>query len=131
MVSSRPPYNDLIYYTFGTPDGSKPTIQLEELGLKYKCETIDISKNTQKEDWFLTINPNGKIPALKDGEMRVFESGAIMLYLADHYDKEQKYTYKHGTPEYWEMMSWLMFQIGGIGPMHGMFSQPKFKRGLA
>ena len=63
----------LTYYTFGTPNGHKPGIVLEELGLDYKPETIDISKNVQKEDWFLAINPNGRIPALKDGDLRVFE----------------------------------------------------------
>ena len=117
---SGPPYNDLTYYTFGTPNGLKPAIVLEELGLKYKCETVDISKNTQKEDWYIDINPNGRIPALKDGKMRVFETGAIMLYLTEHYDTSQKITYKHGTPEYWEMMSWIMWQMGGLGPMQGM-----------
>jgi len=113
------PFNDLTYYTFGTPNGLKPAIVLEELGLKYKCETVDITKNTQKEDWYLAINPNGRIPALKDGDMRVFESGAIMLYLADHYDREDNFTYKNTTAEYYEMLSWLMFQMGGIGPMQG------------
>ena len=117
---SGPPFNDLKYYTFGTPNGLKPAIVLEELGLKYEAITVDISKNTQKEDWFLAINPNGRIPALKDGEMRVFESGAIMMYLADYYDKSEAITYKHGTPLYYEMLSWLMFQMGGIGPMQGM-----------
>jgi hypothetical protein len=116
---SGPPFNDLTYYTFGTPNGLKPAIVLEELGLRYKVVPIDITNNTQKEDWFLAINPNGRIPALKDGDMRVFESGAIMMYLADHYDKSETITYKHGTPLYYEMLSWLMFQMGGIGPMQG------------
>lgn len=119
IMSSQPPYNNLTYYTFGTPNGLKPAIVLEELGLKYKVETIDISKNTQKEDWYLAINPNGRIPALKDGELRVFETGAIMLYLTDHYDKENTLNYPHGSPEYYEVLSWLMWQMGGLGPMQG------------
>ena len=115
-MSGQPPFNDLTYYTFGTPNGLKPAVVLEELGLQYKAETIDITKNTQKEDWFLAINPNGRIPALKDGNMRVFETGAIMLYLTDHYDKDYKISYKQGTSDYYEMLSWLMWQMGGLGP---------------
>jgi len=92
---------------------------LEELGLPYEARGINIMKNEQKEAWFLEINPNGRIPALKDGDLRVFESGAIMLYLTDLYDKEKKFTYEYGSSDYYEMMSWLMFQMGGIGPMQG------------
>jgi glutathione S-transferase len=68
----------------------------------------------------LKINPNGRIPALVDGSQRVFESGSIMLYLSDKYDTDRKISYAPGTPEYIEQVSWLMFQIGGIGPMQGM-----------
>jgi glutathione S-transferase len=114
-MSGNPPYHNLTYYTFGTPNGLKPAIVLEELGLQYKVETVDITKNTQKEDWFLAINPNGRIPALKDGGLRVFETGAIMLYLTDHYDPDHKLAYPHGSAEYYEMMSWLMWQMGGLG----------------
>lgn len=119
IMSSHPPYNNLTYYTFGTPNGLKPAIVLEELGLKYKVEKVDISKNTQKEDWYLAINPNGRIPALKDGDLRVFETGAIMLYLTDHYDKDNTLNYPQGSPEYYEVLSWLMWQMGGLGPMQG------------
>jgi glutathione S-transferase len=118
-MSGQPPFNKLTHYTFGTPNGLKPAIVLEELGLQYNSETVDISKNVQKEDWFLAINPNGRIPALKDGDLRVFESGAIMLYLTDHYDPENKISYPNGTAEYYEMLSWLMWQMGGLGPMQG------------
>ncbi|ETI26104.1 hypothetical protein G647_02881 [Cladophialophora carrionii CBS 160.54] len=116
---SSPPYNALTLYTAGTPNGLKPALVLEELGLKYDVKAINIMNNEQKQDWFLEINPNGRIPALKDGDLRVFESGAIMLYLTDMYDKEKKFTYEYGTALYYEMMSWLMFQMGGIGPMQG------------
>jgi glutathione S-transferase len=117
--SPQPPYNKLTYYTFGTPNGLKPAIVLEELNLKYTPVKVDITKNAQKEDWFLELNPNGRIPALKDGDLRVFESGAIMLYLTDQYDTERKISYPPGTPEHYEMLSWLMFQMGGLGPMQG------------
>ena len=121
-MATAPPFNQLVYYTARTPNGIKPTLLLEELGIKYKVEGIDIMKNTQKEPWFLEINPNGRIPALKDGDMRIFESGAIMLYLHDHYDPEKKFGYENGSPLYYEMLSWLMFQMGGIGPMQGLSS---------
>jgi glutathione S-transferase len=107
---SSPPYNALTLYSAGTPNGLKPAIVLEELGLKYEIKPINIQTNEQKEDWYLDINPNGRIPAMKDGDLRVFESGAIMLYLTDLYDKEKKFTYDYGTALYYEMMSWLMFQ---------------------
>ena len=119
-----PPYNSLVLYSAGTPNGLKPAIVLEELGLTYKAVGVNIRTNEQKEPWFLEINPNGRIPALKDGDLRIFESGAIMLYLAEHYDKEKKLTYdvsKGGKDAdlYYELLSWVMFQMGGIGPMQG------------
>lgn len=116
-------------YTAGTPNGLKPTIVLEELGLSYEHKGINIMANEQKEPWFLEINPNGRIPALKDGDLRVFESGAIMLYVTDLYDKEKTLTYEYGTDLYYEMMSWLMFQMGGIGPMQGI--PPSDRSGLS
>ena len=123
-------------YSWPTPNGIKASITLEELGLEYKTEPINISTNVQKEEyalyvasigialtlgnsWFLKINPNGRIPALVDGTQRVFESGAIMLYLTDKYDSERKISYAPGSPEYTEELSWLMFQMGGLGPMQG------------
>ncbi|KAK9900809.1 glutathione transferase [Cystobasidium minutum MCA 4210] len=113
------PTPDITLYTFGTPNGFKASVTLEELGIPYKAEIINISQNTQKEPWFLEINPNGRIPAIKDGELRVFETGAIMLYVTEKYDKENKISFPYGSDEYWEMMSWLMFQMGGVGPMQG------------
>ncbi|OJJ05540.1 hypothetical protein ASPVEDRAFT_45065 [Aspergillus versicolor CBS 583.65] len=109
----------LTLYSWPTPNGIKASITLEELGLQYKMEPMNISTNVQKEDWFLKINPNGRIPAIVDGEQRVFESGAVMLYLTDKYDPERKISYAPGSPEYVEELSWLMFQIGGLGPMMG------------
>lgn len=76
---------------------------------------------TNTHSWFLKINPNGRIPAILDGNQRVFESGAIMLYLTDKYDTERKISYAPGTSEYVEELSWLMFQMGGVGPMQGKY----------
>ncbi|EKV07338.1 Glutathione S-transferase [Penicillium digitatum] len=113
--------SNITLYTWPTPNGIKASITLEELGLPYKTEGLDISSsaNPQKEEWFLKINPNGRIPALLDGSQRVFESGAIMTYLVDKYDTDRKISYAPGTPEHVEQTSWLMFQMGGLGPMQG------------
>lgn len=73
--------------------------------------------------WFLKINPNGRIPAITDGSQRVFESGSIMLYLVEKYDTERKISYAPGVPEHVEQLSWLMFQMGGVGPMQGKQAQ--------
>ena len=102
-------------YTSATPNGYKVSIMLEELKLKYKVHKIDLGKQTQKEEWFLKLNPNGRIPVLKDNENNkvIFESGAILYYLAIKYNKfffEAKRT---------EIMQWLMFQMSAIGPMQG------------
>ena len=102
-------------FTSATPNGYKVSIMLEELKLKYKVHKIDLGKQTQKEEWFLKLNPNGRIPVLKDNENNkvIFESGAILYYLAIKYNKfffEAKRT---------EIMQWLMFQMSGIGPMQG------------
>ncbi|KAN0105912.1 glutathione S-transferase [Hyaloscypha variabilis] len=111
--------NITLYGLDGTPNCIKVTLALEELNLKYATQTIDLRKNEQKNPWFLEINPNGRIPAVKDGDLRIFESGAILLYLADKYDTNYKISYPHGTNEYYEMLSWVMFQMGGVGPMQG------------
>ncbi|KAI8614325.1 glutathione S-transferase [Chytriomyces sp. MP71] len=112
---------DLTLYTFGTPNGQKASIALEELGLKYKVHSISFAKNEQKEEWFLKINPNGRIPALVDhtrGDYAVFESGAILLYLAEYYDPNH-ILLSEDPKEKYEAISWLMWQMGGLGPMQG------------
>ena len=85
---------------------------------------IDITKNTQKEPWFLEINPNGRIPAMTDTftddkPIRLFESGGIMQYLIFRYDKEYKISFPSDTREYFEMMNWVFFMNAGVGPMQG------------
>jgi glutathione S-transferase len=102
------PTTEIILYTGSTPNGQKISITLEELGLKYETRHIDISKGTQKEEWFLKINPNGRIPAIVDktrkanGEPRekgVFEGAAIMLYLCEKYDKDGRLSYPYDSDE--------------------------------
>ncbi len=105
-------------YTAGTPNGKKVSIMLEELGLPYNVHPINIGKLEQKEEWYLKINPNGRIPAIIDtdnGDFPVFESGAILIYLAE---KTGKFLSKD-PKERSVAIQWLMFQMGGIGPMQG------------
>ncbi|TGL57652.1 glutathione S-transferase family protein [Leptospira sarikeiensis] len=105
-------------YTAGTPNGKKVSIMLEELGIPYTVHPIDFSKLEQKEEWYLKINPNGRIPAIVDkdnGDFPVFESGAILLYLAE---KTGKFLSKD-PKERSIAIQWLMFQMGGVGPMQG------------
>lgn len=121
-----PPQPDIVLYTSGTPNGQKASITLEELGLPYKVENISISKNIQKEPWYLKINPNGRIPAMidrtpgpdgKPREKRIFESGAMMLYLCQRYDPQQKLSYEYDSDLYWEVVEWLVWMQSGLGPM--------------
>lgn len=89
---------------------------LEELDIPYEAVAIDITKGDQHTPEFLAVNPNNKIPALVDGETVVYESGAILLYLAE---KTGRFAPKAGTETYWKMMEWLMWQMSGFGPMLG------------
>jgi glutathione S-transferase len=107
-------------YTAPTPNGHKASITLEELAIPYKTVGIDLGKNVQKEPWFLAINPNGRIPAIVDhdaGDFPVFESGAIMLYLCEK-DGSGKLLPKDAKGRS-RVIQWLMFQMGGVGPMQG------------
>jgi GST-like protein len=109
-------------YTWTTPNGRKASVMLEECGLAYNVHKIDIGKGDQFKPEFLAVNPNGKIPAIVDGDgpggkpISVFESGAILIYLAEKTgskllpaDPRQRYA----------VLQWLMFQMGGVGPMFG------------
>ena len=120
------PKTDIILYTSGTPNGQKASITLEELGLNYEVKNIKISENVQKEGWFLRINPNGRIPAMidrtptpdgKSREKRIFESGAMMLYLCQKYDPDNKISYPYDSDKYWEVVEWLIWMQSGLGPM--------------
>ncbi len=105
-------------YTSGTPNGWKASVTLEELGLPYETHPISLGKQEQKAPWFLKINPNGRIPAIVDrdeGDFAVFESGAIMVYLAEKTGRLMPNDVKGRS----RVIQWLMFQMGGIGPMMG------------
>jgi glutathione S-transferase len=105
-------------YTAPTPNGWKASVTLEELELPYETHAIDLSENVQKEDWFLALNPNGRIPVIVDREnddFTVFETGAIMVYLAEKTGRLMPTDVKGRSL----VMQWLMFQMGGIGPMMG------------
>ncbi len=102
-------------YTAATPNGWKASITLEEMGLPYEVRALDFNTAEQKQDWFLKINPNGRIPAIVDDGFAVFESGAIMLYLA-----EKTGMLMPSDPQGKSRVTqWLMFQMGGVGPMMG------------
>ncbi len=111
-------------YTFTTPNGRKASIMLEEVGFPYNVHKIDISKGEQFTPEFVAINPNSKIPAMidRDTDMTIFESGAILIYLAEKAGKflpsEQKSRF--------QVIEWLMFQMGSVGPMFGQLNH--FKR---
>jgi GST-like protein len=104
-------------YTWTTPNGRKVSIALEEFGLPYKSHPIDISKDEQFAPAFLKISPNNRIPAIVDNDngLSLFESGAILIYLAD---KTGKLLPKQGEDRY-RVIEWLMWQMGGPGPMLG------------
>ncbi|WP_374593343.1 glutathione S-transferase family protein [Sphingosinicella sp.] len=102
-------------YTAATPNGYKASVALEEMGFDYEFEKIDLTGGVQKQDWFLEINPNGRIPAFVHDDFPIFESGAIMLYLARISGK----FYGTDAKSQSRVEQWLMFQMGGIGPMMG------------
>jgi GST-like protein len=107
-------------YTWSTPNGRKVSIMLEECGLPYNVHKINIGTNTEQfTPQYLKINPNGKIPSIVDPDgpdgkpIAMMESGAILIYLADKTGKFFSKKYKY------EVLQWLMFQMGGVGPMFG------------
>lgn len=108
-------------YSLPTPNGVKASIMLEETGLPYEVHLVDFGTNDQMSPEFLSLNPNNKIPAMidpagPDGKpLPLFESGAMLIYLAD---KSGKFIPKDGAGRY-QAIQWLMWQMGGIGPMFG------------
>jgi GST-like protein len=115
-------------YTWKTSNGKKATIMLEECGLPYNIHPIDISTDVQFSDEFVKINPNSKIPAMIDPDgpggkpYTLFESGAMLMYLAE---KSGKFMPKEMGARY-QVIQWVMFQMGGIGPIFGQVHH--FKR---
>ncbi len=104
--------------TAATPNGWKASITLEELGLDYTVRPISLSDNEQKEPWYLELNPNGRIPTIIDRDndgFVVFESGAIMMYLAEKTGRLMPEDFNERSL----VVQWLMFQMGGLGPMMG------------
>ena len=110
-------------YTFTTPNGRKASIMLEEVGLPYNVHKIDITKGDQFTPEFVAINPNSKIPAIIDPEtgITVFESGAILIYLA----KKTGKLLPTNDKEQFQVLSWLMLQMGSVGPMLGQLNHFK------
>ena len=104
-------------YTWTTPNGRKVSIMLEELGLPYNAIAIDISKGEQHDPEFLKISPNNKIPAIVDHDagLSLMESGAILMYLAE---KTGQFMPSSGAAK-WQVVEWLMMQMGSVGPMLG------------
>jgi GSH-dependent disulfide-bond oxidoreductase len=105
-------------YTSPTPNGWKASIMLEEIGLPYTVKPIRLETLEQRQDWYLKLNPNGRIPTIVDhdeGGFAVFESGAILIYLAEKTGKLMPQDRKGRST----VIQWLMFQMGGIGPMQG------------
>lgn len=105
-------------YTAATPNGWKASVLLEEMNIPYELHAVNLGANEQKEDWFLQMNPNGRIPAIVDSDnddFAVFESGAIMLYMAER----TGLLYGTNVNERSQIQQWLMFQMGGVGPMMG------------
>jgi glutathione S-transferase len=105
-------------YTWTTPNGRKVSIALEEMGLPYEVFPVELKTGAQKAPWFTSINPNGRIPAIVDrdeGDFAVFESGAILIYLAEKSGLLLS-TEKRARSV---VLQWLMWQMGGLGPMQG------------
>ena len=111
-------------YTFATPNGRKASIALEELGLAYRVQVVDITKGEQFKPEFLAINPNSKIPAIVDPDgpggqaITIFESAAILIYLAEKTGR----LFPASGPERYDVLQWAMFQMGGVGPMFGQYN---------
>ena len=109
-------------YTWGTPNGRKVSVMLEECGLPYRVHTVNIGKDEQFKPAFLAINPNNRIPAIVDPQgpegkpLPLFESGAILVYLSSKVGGRFLPATDRGK---WIALQWLMFQMGGVGPMFG------------
>lgn len=119
IKDAKRPYAFL--YSWKTNNGRRPTVLLELLGIDYYLHPVDLDLKVQKEDWYLEKNANGKIPTLawvdKKGDITyVNESAAILLFLADKYDKSRKFSFRPGSKEYYLQLEWLFFELSGFCP---------------
>jgi len=104
--------------TWATPNGWKVSIMLEELGVPYKVTPISLTDRQQKEDWYVALNPNGRIPTLVDHDeedFAIFESGAILIYLAEQFGRFLPADTKGRS----RVIQWVMWQMSALGPMMG------------
>ena len=115
-------------YTAPTPNGKKISIALEELGLDYEVVRLDLQAEEQKGEAFLAINPNHKIPAIVDGDLAIWESGAILLHLGEQYDPNGVILPKDPAKRM-EAIQYAFFQTGGVGPNLGRFGAAVRKEG--
>ena len=102
-------------YTAPTPNGWKISIALEEMGLPYEVKVVDFASNEQKSPWYVKLNPNGRIPTLLDDGFALFESGAILIYLAEKTGRFLPRDVQGRS----RVIQWLMFQMSAVGPMMG------------
>ncbi len=115
-------------YTAQTPNGRKISIALEELGLDYEVRRVQLADEEQKQDWFLELNPNHKIPVLEDDGQVIWESGAILLHLGEKYDGDGRILPKD-PKQRMEAIQYAFFQTGGIGPNLGRLGAALRKEG--
>lgn len=111
-------YRMIDLYTSPTPNGYKVSVTLEEMGIAYNVHSVNLREQDQKQDWFLKMNPNGRIPVIVDrdaNDLTIFETGAIMVYLAEKTGQLMPADSAGRA----QVMQWLMFQMSGIGPMMG------------
>ncbi|KAL1869144.1 hypothetical protein Daus18300_005681 [Diaporthe australafricana] len=124
IPAERAPKPGLNIYGCAAVNPVKLTIVAEELGIPYNFINLDVGAGELSAEWFKSINPNGRVPAIvhvkEDSTfVTVFESAACLLYIASEFDKEDKLSYPLGTQGYWDQLSWLSWQVSGYGPMMG------------
>ena len=115
-------------YTWTTPNGRKISIALEELGLDYEVQAVDLTQDQQFSNHFLNLNPNHKIPAIEDGDQAIWESGAILLYLGETHDPDGRILPRDPARRI-EAIQYAFFQTGGVGPNLGRFGAAVRKEG--
>ena len=104
-------------YTWDTPNGQKPVLLLEEIGAQYEIVPVNILEGAQDDETFRAVNPNGKIPAMRDADLVIFESGAILL----HFSEKSGRFMPQDPAARMTALSWIFWQVGGLGPMAGQW----------